>query len=99
MKLKKLPLCLSACLSLMALQTVSAHTNQLTLESVTKDVTYLASDELKGRASFSPGIEQAASYIAQRYNEIGLVPMTSKNLNKNASFKQSFNVHSITPNS
>ena len=99
MKLKKLPLCLASCLSLMALQTVSAHSNKLTLDSVTKDVTYLASDELKGRASFSPEIEQAASYIAQRYSDIGLVPMTGQNPDKNASYKQSFNVHSITPNS
>lgn len=99
MKKNLLTLSLSACLSLMTLQTVSAHSNQLTLESVTKDVTYLASDQLKGRASFSPEIDQAASYIAKRYSEIGLVSMSSQNLNKNTSFKQTFSVHSITPSS
>jgi len=99
MKKNLLTLSLSACLSLLALQTVSANSSHLTLENVTKDVTYLASDQLKGRASFSPEIDQAASYIAQRYNDIGLVPMSSQNSDKNTSYKQTFTVHSITPSS
>ena len=74
---KLVTLSLSACLSFMAIPSVSAATSSLTLESITKDVTYLASDELKGRASFSPEIAQAADYISQRFSAIGLQPLSS----------------------
>jgi len=83
-------------LLLILMPKVLAHATSLTLESVTKDVTYLASDELKGRANFSPEIDQAASYIAQRFSDIGLSPI---NAEKNDSYKQTFNVHSMMPTS
>ncbi|ASP50060.1 M20/M25/M40 family metallo-hydrolase [Cognaticolwellia beringensis] len=60
-------------------------------KQVIKDITYLASDDLKGRASFSPEIDQAANYIAQRFKDIGLKPL------KNKSFLQPFTVHKIQP--
>ena len=63
-------------------------------EQVIKDITYLAGDDLKGRASFSPEIEKAADYIAKRFADIGLKPLAS---NKNESFLQSFMVHQIKP--
>lgn len=44
-------------------------------EQVIKDITYLAADNLKGRANFSPEIDQAANYIAKRFADIGLEPM------------------------
>ena len=37
-----------------------------------KDISYLASDELKGRAAETTGLKLAADYIAKRYNELGL---------------------------
>ena len=37
-----------------------------------KDISYLASDELKGRAAETTGLKLAADYIATRYNELGL---------------------------
>lgn len=37
-----------------------------------KDISYLASDELKGRAAETPGLKLAADYIAKRYSELGL---------------------------
>jgi len=49
-----------------------ATSNFISLEQVTKDVTYLASDDLKGRGNFSNEINQAANYIAQRFEESGL---------------------------
>lgn len=60
-------------------------------KQVIKDITYLASDDLKGRASFSPEIDQAANYIAKRFKDIGLKPL------RNKSFLQSFTVHNIQP--
>jgi len=77
---------------------------------VIKDITYLAADDLQGRASFSPGIEQAANYIAKRFADIGLEPMqaapSSGNLavnsvvaskEKTTFFLQRFTVNQIQP--
>ena len=49
-----------------------AEQSTISLEQVTKDITYLASDDLKGRGNFSTEIKQAASYIAKRFEESGL---------------------------
>ena len=38
---------------------------------------YLASDELQGRGNGSPGLEQAARYIAEEYRRTGLEPVGS----------------------
>ncbi|WP_291617308.1 M20/M25/M40 family metallo-hydrolase [Colwellia sp.] len=66
--------------------------NTITLAQVTKDVTYLASDELKGRSNFTLEIRQAADFIAKRFNEVGLVPAQSA-----PNFKQYYSVQKITP--
>lgn len=65
--------------------------NTISSEQVIKDITYLASDELQGRASFSPEIDQAAHYIAKRFSEIGLKPLNNNN------FLQTFTVNQIIP--
>lgn len=46
--------------------------NFIPFEQVTKDVTYLAGDNLKGRGNFSNEISLAADYIATRFKESGL---------------------------
>src|SRR6188508_1660579 len=38
------------------------------------DVAYLASDDLRGRSTPSPGLDSAASYVVRRLTELGLVP-------------------------
>ena len=58
------------------------------------DINYLASDELQGRKTFSPGIEKAADYIASRFEQIGLEP-----LSQIGSYKQSFELFQISPES
>ncbi|MDG1751638.1 MAG: M28 family peptidase [Thalassotalea sp.] len=83
-----LTIALSLCLPLAA----SANANNISLESMTKDITYLASDELNGRASFSKDIDKAATYISERFQEIGLVPMKGEK-----SFKQTFDIINIAP--
>ncbi|MDO6487642.1 M28 family peptidase [Colwellia sp. 6_MG-2023] len=50
-----------------------AEQSTISLAQVTKDITYLASDNLKGRGNFSTEIKQAASYIASRFQESGLI--------------------------
>lgn len=68
-------------------------------QQVIKDITYLASDTLNGRASFSPEIDQAANYIAKRFAEIGLVSLDSNKKQSNNSFLQTFTVSQIQPQS
>jgi hypothetical protein len=43
-------------------------------EEILGHITYLASDELKGRDTPSPGLEAAAEYIASAFGEHGLEP-------------------------
>lgn len=78
--------------SCLALFTFSASADNISALQMKKDITYLASDALKGRASFSPEIDIAANYISQRFSDIGL--HTFNNL---PTFKQTFNIISITP--
>ncbi len=51
-----------------------AELGQLSAERYLRDVTYLSSDELKGRASGSPELEKAADYIASQFRTAGLSP-------------------------
>lgn len=43
-----------------------------TPEALRRDVEYLASDELEGRATPSPGLDKAAGFIFNRFREVGL---------------------------
>ncbi|MEO9509435.1 MAG: M28 family peptidase, partial [Nonlabens ulvanivorans] len=80
---------LASCLSLISTSTIA---DNISAEQMTKDITYLASDALKGRASFSPEIDIAADYISQRFAEIGL-----KTFDGLSTYKQTFNITSIIP--
>jgi hypothetical protein len=44
-----------------------------------KDVNYLASPELKGRATGSPELEKAGQFIASQFKSFGLKPVDGKN--------------------
>jgi len=44
-----------------------------------QEVTYLASPELKGRATGSPELEKAAAYIASQFRAFHLQPLDGKN--------------------
>src|SRR5258708_11884960 len=50
------------------------------------DVKFLASPELKGRATGTPELEKAAEFIAARFRSFGLKPVDGKN------FEQAFPV-------
>jgi len=71
-----------------------AETNNISLAQVTKDVSYLASDALKGRHNYSPEIRLAANYIAKRFQENGLVGKDGISRNN---FLQKYQVTKITP--
>jgi peptidase M28-like protein len=53
---------------------LTAATPAIDAERLIGHIQFLASDELKGRASGSPELERAADYIAQQFKEIGLAP-------------------------
>ncbi len=42
------------------------------------DIKYLASDELQGRLTGSPGLEKAAAFISSKFREFGLQPLNGK---------------------
>ncbi|HYK77613.1 MAG TPA: M20/M25/M40 family metallo-hydrolase [Daejeonella sp.] len=52
----------------------------------------LASDEMQGRATFTPGIEKAANFIENEFKEIGLKP-----LNGESGFRQTFWMTRLKP--
>ena len=54
-------------------------------KSVKKNITFLASDDLRGRQTFSPEIREAERYIAQQYEQAGLKPFLN-----NENFLQTF---------
>lgn len=71
-----------------------AEIENISLKQVTNDVSYLASDELKGRDNYSPEIHLAADYIARRFKESGL--KGKDGLSKD-NFLQKYQVTKITP--
>ena len=97
--MKKLMPAKSLAIALLSVSTLSCAVkddinNTISLAQVTKDVSYLASDELNGRGNFSKDINKAASYIAQRFEESGL-----SSANNAVNFKQSYQVKRILPKS
>lgn len=49
----------------------------ITQKSIRNHILFLASDELKGRATGTPEMQQAADYIINAYKDAGLVPVDS----------------------
>jgi hypothetical protein len=54
--------------------TLSAAAPPVDADRLLDHIRFLASDDLKGRAAGSPGLERAADYIAQQFKDIGLRP-------------------------
>jgi len=66
----------------------------ISLEQVTQDVAYLASNELNGRGNFTQDINKAAQYIGKRFNEVGLIPAQNT-----VNFQQSYKITTTKPSS
>jgi hypothetical protein len=64
--------------------------------SLQNDISYLASDELEGRETGSPGAAKAAEYLANRFEEIGLMPKGTDGYFQEFSFSPRKNPH-VTP--
>jgi hypothetical protein len=64
------------------------------------DVEYLASDDLEGRDTGSEGIEKAAIYISERFEEMGIKPYKGSYMDHfTAQDKEAFNVVGVFPGS
>ena len=49
--------------------------DSITADTLARDLAYLASDELEGRNTPSPGFDKAAAYIVERLKKAGLKPL------------------------
>ncbi len=71
---------------------VRQSTDQIVdVNEVSRILNTLAADDMEGRASFTPGIERAADFIATEFKKIGLQPYDE------ADYRQSFQVTRISP--
>jgi hypothetical protein len=61
-------------------------------EDVTRIISTLASDDMRGRATFTPDIERAAQFIESEYKKIGLKPMQG-----DSGFRQNFTMLKTVP--
>jgi len=89
---KNLNVVLAAGLTLLSTMSLPVIAKNISSQQVISDITHLASDKLKGRANFSPEIDQAANFISSRFAQIGLKPLQGE-----SSFKQSFSVTNFIP--
>ncbi len=63
------------------------------IKSLQNDINFLASDELEGRETGSPGAAKAAEYLAGRFKEIGLSPKGTDGYFQEFSFSPRKNPH------
>ena len=85
--MKKLMCCLLA-LSFAGVASAQKNIdNLITADYVDQLIKTLSSDEMQGRATFTPGIDKAATFIEGEFKKIGLEPLTGA-----TGFRQTFNV-------
>jgi hypothetical protein len=61
-------------------------------DDVTRIIKTLSADDMQGRATFTPGIEKAATFIENEYTKAGLKPLTG-----NTGYRQNFTMIRSTP--
>lgn len=66
----------------------------ITKDYVDRLIKTLSSDEMEGRATFTPGIDKAASFIEKEFKVIGLKPLTGAD-----GYRQSFFKYRVSPSS
>jgi hypothetical protein len=88
--MKKLILSLSGMLLL--LSSFGQNVNQIKEKEVGRIIKTLASDEMQGRATFSPGIEKAAQFIENEFKKIGLATLPAEK-----GYRQSFSINRFKP--
>jgi len=71
---------------------VAQNLKSITQEKTTRLVKTLSADDMQGRASFTPGSDKAADFIASEFKKSKLKPLAG-----NDSFKQTFKVYRLSP--
>jgi len=74
--------------------TVQKPEQLIKLVDVERLIKTLSSDEMEGRGTFTPGIDRAAKFIENEFEQIGLKPLDGDN-----DFRQDFMVKRIKPES
>lgn len=62
-------------------ETLRVGLSRITEARVRETIQYLASDELAGRDTLSPGFETAADYVIDRFKQVGLRPGAGEDFN------------------
>lgn len=88
--MKKIILSLSG--MLLVLSSYGQNINQIKEKEVSRIIKTLASDEMQGRATFSPGIEKAAQFIETEFKKIGLATLPTEK-----GYRQSFSISRFKP--
>ncbi len=78
--------CLHVFVAVPVINAQSSNGAVINVTEVERIERFLASDELKGRAVFTPGIEKAAEFIAEEFKKAGLKPV-------NGSYFQEFTMN------
>ncbi|MFM6975859.1 MAG: M20/M25/M40 family metallo-hydrolase [Sphingobacteriaceae bacterium] len=86
--MKKVWLSLSG--MLLVLNSFGQNVNQIKEKDVARIIKTLAADDMQGRATFSPGIEKAATFIENKFRKIGLSPLPNE-----SGFRQSFSIKRV----
>ncbi len=91
MRIFKYPLALFFALSISAC--TDYETDREVQQGLEKDVYYLAADELEGRAFGTLGEQKAATYLAKRFEEVGLTPKGTNGFFQEFTVKKATNPH------
>lgn len=70
-----------------------AQNAEISADRIKKDVTFLASDKLKGRGTSSKGEKKAAAYIAKEFKNAGLAPKGTNGYYQPFEFRHNPNPH------
>ena len=72
--------------------TACSNNAEIKEENVSRIIKTLSADDMKGRHAFSPEIRDAANFIAEEFQMIGLSPLPGQD-----DFLQDFSIYSISP--
>ncbi len=72
---------------------LSCEEKEVYVNKIKADITYLSSDNLKGRETGTEGERLAANYIAQRFDQINLIPKGEIKFFQDFNFKPTKNPH------
>ncbi|QEM06360.1 M20/M25/M40 family metallo-hydrolase [Mucilaginibacter rubeus] len=90
--MKKISIITAALLSVSAYSFAQDVNKLISKDDVARIIKTLSADDMQGRATFTPGIEKAATFIEGEYKKAGLKPMAG-----NTGYRQNFTMVRSTP--